>query len=90
MGLIATHVFAVYIVKEGLVTHFVAAGCGVVAGKIPVAGIGWAGFVQVFDALIYNVYRSCYFRWSYKLRYFIGNLLRCKWLVYFFYNVNGM
>ena len=50
-NLIPPHVSPFHVVDEGFIYNPVSTGCRIITGKIPVAGIRWAGLVKRFDGL---------------------------------------
>ena len=54
--LISPLILALHVVHKGLVHHAVTSLCGVITGKVPVAQVAGACFVQVLDALEDDLY----------------------------------
>lgn len=63
-SLVTSYILTLVIVDECLIYHAVATGCGIIARKIPVAGIGRAALMQVFDGLVNNLNRDIHFLWG--------------------------
>ena len=53
---ITSYIFAFEIIDEGFVYYAVAAGRGIIAGEVPIAGVCGAALVKVFYFLIDNLY----------------------------------
>src|SRR4051794_34395308 len=70
-----------HILHESAVGYPVTAGCGVVAGKVPVALVMRAGIMQPFYRLINNIYLSRYLFVTKHPGYFSAYLFYCKRLV---------
>ncbi len=71
LSLITPYIFSFHIIHKSLVYHPVTTGGRIVTGKIPVACIGRATFMQVFNGLINNFYRNSNFRRCNQLCNFI-------------------
>ena len=54
--LICPHVAFFHPIDESAVHDFIAAWGRVVAGKVPIAGVAWAGHVEVLDGLVDDFY----------------------------------
>lgn len=88
--LVASYVLSLHIINKGSVHDLITAGGGIVARKIPVAGIGGAGFVERFDGLINDLNRGVNIGRSYQLGDFIGDFLCGKWFINLTHNIFGM
>jgi len=64
-----------------LIYYPIATRSRIVAGKVPVAGVGGATHVQIFDGLINYLYGYNSAGRCYQLGNFIGYLFRCKGLI---------